>query len=92
MIVIKICMRGLNTFYRLTAVIFLLTVTPLISKAQDLPCDGTDPYTTCPLDSWVLVAVVIAGLFAANILASQTESYSGLSHSKHRVFIPGVWC
>ncbi|MGN6181044.1 MAG: hypothetical protein ACTHNW_17815 [Mucilaginibacter sp.] len=39
---------------------------PVISFAQDVPCDGTDPYTTCPLDTnvWVLVAIaLIAGAF-----------------------------
>jgi len=41
-------------------------LTPAISKAQDLPCDGLDPYdTNCPLDTWVILLVAVAGVFAA---------------------------
>jgi hypothetical protein len=55
---------GVNTFYKIVTVLILITL-PIITRAQDLPCDGTDPYTTCPLDSWVVVLVIIAGLFGA---------------------------
>ncbi len=58
------CKSGVNMVYRLLAVLFLITAS-IITRAQDLPCDGTDPYTTCPLDTWIVVLVVIAGLFTA---------------------------
>jgi hypothetical protein len=56
------CKRRFNkAFFLLITGIFIML--PIMGKAQDLPCDGTDPYTTCPLDSWVTVLVVLAGLF-----------------------------
>jgi cation transporter-like permease len=49
----------------LVVVLIVLILMPVASFAQITdPCAGTDPYTTCPLDTnvWVLVAIaLIAG-------------------------------
>jgi hypothetical protein len=52
------CKRRFNkAFFLLITGIFIML--PIMGKAQDLPCDGTDPYTTCPLDSWVTVVIKV---------------------------------
>ena len=46
--------------------IFLLTLISVVTaSAQGLPCGGDDPDATCPIDSWVVVLVIAASLFAA---------------------------
>jgi hypothetical protein len=42
----------------------LISFIPLITLAQGSSCDGTDPLDPCPLDTWVIVLVAIAGIFA----------------------------
>jgi len=44
--------------------------------AQDiLPCGGEDPDATCPLDTWVIVLVVAAGIFTTyRLYRRQTAS------------------
>jgi len=34
----------------------------------NLPCTDTDPDATCPLDTWVIVLVIAASIFAAYTL------------------------
>jgi len=50
---------------------------PILSFAQggDLPCGGDDPTTSnpCPLDSWVWVLAVLAGVFGAAYLYSRQK-------------------
>jgi hypothetical protein len=65
---------GVNTLYKLVTVL-LLIILPIITRAQDLPCDGTDPYTTCPLDSWVIVLVAIGGFLGATHLKRKQKMY-----------------
>ncbi len=36
--------------------------------AQGEPCGGADPDTTCPLDTWVIILVIVASAFAAYTL------------------------
>lgn len=51
----------------LVVLLMAFVLMPAASSAQDLPCSGTDPYSTnCPLDTnvWLLVAIaLIAGTF-----------------------------
>lgn len=49
---------------------------PSILFAQDFPCGGTDPYATCPLDTWVLVLAGTVLLFAAIHLYKKQKSVS----------------
>jgi len=56
---------------RLSRLKIILSVTllgmvccPSFLLAQDLPCDGNDPYSTCPLDGWVWLLGSIAVIFA----------------------------
>jgi len=44
-------------------VLFLISV--VNAHAQTLPCLGDDPDATCPLDTWVIVLVIAATIFAA---------------------------
>jgi hypothetical protein len=69
------CKSALSSVYRLLFVLFLIG-TPLLSKAQaDQGCSGQDVYDgNCPLDTWVIVLVVIAGLFTAIYLHRKQKS------------------
>lgn len=55
-------------------IILFFTALPAVVKAQDLPCLDGDPYGTCPLDSWVIAVVVIAGIFTAIHLHKKQRS------------------
>ncbi|MGZ3944177.1 MAG: hypothetical protein ACXVJB_04500 [Mucilaginibacter sp.] len=44
--------------------------------AQTLPCGGTDPDATCPIDSWVIVLVAGASFFAAYTLFKRKKGIS----------------
>jgi hypothetical protein len=50
------------------SVLILTLISAIAAHAQGLPCGGTDPDATCPLDTWVVVLVVAASLFAAYTL------------------------
>ncbi len=52
--------------YVLTILLAAFILMPAISFAQDLPCNGDDPFGNCPLDTNVWVMVIIA-LFAGAI-------------------------
>ncbi len=53
----------INKLLIVAAAIGLLII-PSSLFAQDFPCGGTDPYATCPLDTWVVVLAGAALLFA----------------------------
>jgi hypothetical protein len=66
-----------KVFYIIIAsVVFLLDITLVLAQpgsgGDPLPCDPDDP--TCPLDTWVIVLVVIAAVFAAIHLYRQKKS------------------
>ena len=68
--------KWVSFFYRLQFVILLLLV-PIIANADDpgdLPCDGTDPYTPCPLDTWVIVLAIGAFIFTVIHLYRKQKS------------------
>jgi len=68
------CKSGLNIIYSLLIALFFIAA-PVIGKAQDLPCDGQDPFdNNCPLDTWVIVLVIIAGIFTAIRLHRKQKS------------------
>jgi hypothetical protein len=48
--------------------LILILISVITAHAQGLPCGGDDPDATCPLDTWVVVLVVAASLFAAYTL------------------------
>lgn len=49
--------------------LILTLISVITAHAQiGLPCGGDDPDATCPLDTWVVVLVVAASLFAAYTL------------------------
>ena len=48
------------------SVVILLLVSIIKVHAQNvLPCGGTDPDATCPLDTWVMVLALASSAFAA---------------------------
>lgn len=69
----KICAHRLNIK---TITTFLLLTIPLISNAQgELPCNDADPFNSaCPLDSWVVVLVIAAGIFTVIHLRLKQKS------------------
>jgi hypothetical protein len=71
----RICKSGLNNVYRLITVLLLVSA-PIISKGQgDEGCNGGDVFDTpCPLDTWVIVLVIIAGLATAIHLRRKQRS------------------
>lgn len=61
-------------FVLLTSSFFLL---PGVTLAQDLPCDGSDPFNTnCPLDTYVWVMAIVALLLGAVYLYRQQKIQS----------------
>jgi hypothetical protein len=42
--------------------LFMVNVAALYAQPTE-PCEGTDPDTTCPLDTWVIVLAFIALIF-----------------------------
>jgi len=54
----KISLKKKVYFSALLAALILM---PAASFAQDLPCDGNDPYGNCPLDTsvWILAAIAL---------------------------------
>lgn len=49
-------------------VLILTLISAVAAHAQGLPCGGNDPDATCPLDTWVIVLIVAASLFATYTL------------------------
>jgi len=49
---------------------------PLLDDDLDLPCGGTDPYATCPLDTGTFL-LVIAGLSFGAYAAYQNNKMHG---------------
>jgi len=49
-----------------TLILVLLSIAS--ACAQGLPCGGDDPDATCPLDTWVIILVIVASAFAAYTL------------------------
>jgi len=47
------------------SVLVLTLISVITANAQGLPCGGDDPDATCPLDTWVIVLVVVSSVFAA---------------------------
>jgi len=74
----KICKSGLKCVYSLLAT-FLFIAAPVIGRAQgELPCNDADPFNSaCPLDTWVVALVIVAGLSAAVYLHRKQKA----SHS-----------
>jgi hypothetical protein len=57
------------------SLVILLMVSIVKVHAQGgLPCGGTDPDATCPLDTWVIVLVIISSAFAAFTLFRKKKS------------------
>ncbi|WP_462266530.1 hypothetical protein [Mucilaginibacter sp.] len=52
----------------------VLALVPLFSIAQgDTPQDGCDPYDDCPLDTWVYVLIIMAGILAMRQMHKQQK-------------------
>ncbi|MFB9842357.1 hypothetical protein [Mucilaginibacter ginsenosidivorans] len=45
-------------------VLFLTAIVNAVAQTT-VPCDDADPDASCPLDTWVIVLVVVASAFAA---------------------------
>jgi hypothetical protein len=56
------------------SVIALTLFSVLTANAQGLPCGGDDPDATCPLDTWVIVLVIFASVFAAFTLIRRKKA------------------
>jgi hypothetical protein len=52
----------------------LIFFIPIITFAQGEACEGTDPLDPCPLDTWVIALVVIAGILATIHLHRKQKS------------------
>lgn len=62
--------------YRMLFTISIFFIPMLnLCKADPIPCNGADPYDTdCPLDTWVIVLVVVAVIFAVTQLHRKQKS------------------
>lgn len=78
-----------KAFYHLkqrsTALLILtigLVISPAICFAQDPdnPCNGTDPFADCPLDSWVMVFSIIVLFLTSLHLYYQKKKSADLLH------------
>jgi hypothetical protein len=56
--------------------VFVLLLFSAAVHAQTLPCGGTDPDATCPIDTWVIVLVAAASLFSAYTLLKRKKGIS----------------
>ncbi|QEC75353.1 hypothetical protein [Mucilaginibacter ginsenosidivorax] len=72
----KICKSGLKYVYSLLAT-FLFITAPVIGHAQgELPCNDADPFNSaCPLDTWIMALVIIAGVYAAVYLHRKQKAF-----------------
>ena len=62
-------------------VFVLLLLNIITAHAQTLPCGGDDPDATCPLDTWVIVLVIAATIFAAFSLYRRKISSAPNGHN-----------
>jgi hypothetical protein len=58
----------------LSLIIILLITTVKVHAQGGFPCGETDPDATCPLDTWVIVLVVLASAFAAFTLFKKRKA------------------
>jgi hypothetical protein len=61
---------------RLCIITLAFILTPVICLAQtdpDNPCDGTDPFADCPIDTWVIAFFAIALVLATLYLYSKQK-------------------
>lgn len=56
--------------------VFALLLFNAVSHAQTLPCGGTDPDATCPIDTWVIVLMAAGSFFAVYTLLKRKKSIS----------------
>jgi hypothetical protein len=69
----------------LLTLIFAFILSPVFCFAQtdpDNPCDGSDPFADCPLDTWVIVLAVIA------LIATTLYLYRKQNHHSKRIKDP----
>ena len=45
-------------------VFFLMAIVTAVAQTT-VPCDDADPDANCPLDTWIVVLVIMASAFAA---------------------------
>ncbi|MES2426484.1 MAG: hypothetical protein V4560_05900 [Bacteroidota bacterium] len=74
------CAKAYNLIKQRSVVLLTLTLglilSPYICLAQtdpDNPCDGTDPFADCPIDTWVIALFAIALLLATLYLYSKQK-------------------
>ena len=54
-----------------------LLLQPGITRAQDIPCDGSDPFSApCPLDTYVWVLAIVAVALGAVYIYRQQKLQS----------------
>jgi len=56
------------------ALLLLILNSAVLYAQPGVPCGGTDPDATCPLDTWVIVLAIIAVIFAAYHLHRKQKS------------------
>jgi len=56
------------------ALLLLILNTAVLYAQPGEPCGGTDPDSTCPLDTWVIVLAAIAVIFAVSRLHRKQKS------------------
>lgn len=66
--------RFTKKFCFLTVLLAASIFLPAASFAQDLPCNGDDPYGNCPLDTNVWLLVVLALFAGAVFLYKQQKA------------------
>jgi len=74
-------MKRYLTAFKITIAILLingLCLLPMVSKAQEASCEGdSNPYDSCPLDTWVWVlAVVVVTFVVINLKQKMKQSYN----------------
>jgi hypothetical protein len=67
--------KNINMKLKAGVLVFVLLLISMVNAhAQGLPCGGDDPDAVCPLDTWVVVLVVAASMFAAFRLYTRQTS------------------
>jgi hypothetical protein len=57
--------------------VFISLLFGAAAHAQTLPCGGTDPDATCPIDTWVIVLMAAASFLAVFTLLKRKKDISG---------------
>lgn len=64
-----------------TLLLLMVNVALLYAQDPNQPCDGTDPDTFCPLDTWVALLAFIAIIFGAWHLNKKRKAAASITQN-----------